>query len=62
MIYNGETTMLYGCVPLDDNGEFKSVTIGDSAIYGKVFLDYCEKRLRDAYRKKEILKQKVYTK
>ena len=50
--YNGNL-LYHGCVPLDDNGEFKKVTIGDSAMYGKVFLDYCEKRLRDAYRKKE---------
>lgn len=50
--YNGNL-LYHGCVPLDDNGEFKKVTVANTEMYGKVFLDYCEKRLRDAYRKKE---------
>ncbi len=50
--YNGNL-LYHGCVPLDDNGEFKKVTVANTTLYGKVFLDYCEKRLRDAYRKKE---------
>lgn len=49
--YNGNL-LYHGCVPLDDNGEFKKVSVANTTMYGKVFLDYCEKRLREAYRKK----------
>ena len=50
--YNGNL-LYHGCVPLDEDGEFKKIKMGNTVLYGKVFLDYCEKRLRDAYRKKE---------
>ncbi len=50
--YNGNL-LYHGCVPLDDDGSFRKVCVGGTQMYGKIYLDYCEKRLRDAYRKKE---------
>ena len=50
--YNGNL-LYHGCVPLDSDGSFKKVCVGTTQMYGKIYLDYCEKRLRDAYRKKE---------
>ena len=52
LCYNGNL-LYHGCVPLDDDGEFKKIYIENTQMYGKIYLDYCEKRLREAYRKKE---------
>ena len=52
LCYNGNL-LYHGCVPLDDDGNFKKISFNDTEMYGKVYLDYCEKRLRDAYRKQE---------
>ncbi len=50
--YNGNL-LFHGCVPIEENGEFKEVSFEGKKMYGKAYLDYCERRLRKEYNDKE---------
>lgn len=54
--------LYHGCIPLDENGEFKSVSIGESGrVYtGKALLDRFEILAREAYFYKENRNMKLY--
>lgn len=52
LCYNGNL-LYHGCVPLNEDGEFRTITLGNEKLHGKGFLDYCEKQLRYAYSRKE---------
>ncbi len=51
LCYNGNL-LYHGCIPFDDNGEFLEVSIEGRTYFGKMYMDYCERKLRDAYNKK----------
>lgn len=44
-----DNLLLHGCVPLDENGELKSVTFEGKSYKGKAYLDYADTRARKAY-------------
>ncbi len=46
--YN-ENLLLHGCVPLDEEGNFEEVQVGDKILKGKQYLDYTEKIARRAF-------------
>ena len=47
-VHNGNL-LFHGCIPLTDDGELISFTIGGKERSGKAFLDYAEKTARKAY-------------
>ncbi|MGT2948235.1 fructose-bisphosphatase class III [Streptococcus devriesei] len=47
--YNGNL-LFHGCIPLHENGDFKSLKIKDSSYSGKALLDFYEKEIRQSYR------------
>ena len=47
-VYNGNL-LLHGCVPMTDDGELMSFSIGCEDLSGKAFLDYAEQTARRAY-------------
>ena len=49
--YNGNL-LYHGCVPVDENGEFSVVSYGGKKYCGKAYMDFCERKLRDAYKNK----------
>ena len=49
--YNGNL-LYHGCIPLDDNGEFYEVAHGGKMYSGKAYMDFCERKLREAYKLK----------
>ncbi len=51
LCYNGNL-LYHGCIPVDDNGEFKEISFGGRKYSGKRYMDYCDKRLREGYQKK----------
>ncbi|MEJ5273384.1 MAG: fructose-1,6-bisphosphatase [Spirochaetota bacterium] len=48
LIYNGNL-LFHGCIPLDENGEFKQFTFENNKMSGRQLLDYFEKKVRDAF-------------
>lgn len=49
MRYNGNL-LFHGCIPLHENGDFKSLKIGNTNYAGKELLDFYEQQIRTAYR------------
>ncbi len=47
-VHNGNL-LFHGCIPMTEDGEFQSFTIGGKERSGKAFLDYAEKTARKAY-------------
>ena len=47
-VHNGNL-LFHGCIPMTEDGEFLSFTIGGKERSGKAFLDYAEKTARKAY-------------
>ncbi|MBF0843187.1 fructose-bisphosphatase class III, partial [Streptococcus danieliae] len=42
--------LYHGCIPMHDNGDFKSLRIGQALYRGKSLLDFYEEQIRQAYR------------
>lgn len=51
LCYNGNL-IYHGCVPLNSDGSLLNVTMEGRTFSGKSYMDYCEKKLRDAYNKR----------
>lgn len=51
-VYN-QNLLYHGCIPLDENGVFEKVMIGDQYYHGKNFLDAADKKIRRAYLKRQ---------
>ncbi len=51
LCYNGNL-LYHGIVPLDETGDFLEVSFGKKHFSGKAYMDYCERRLREAYKKR----------
>ncbi len=49
--YNGNL-LYHGCIPLDENGDFSVFKYKNKTYHGKNYLDFCDKKLREAYKKK----------
>lgn len=47
--YN-DMLLYHGCIPMHDNGDFKSLRIGQALYRGKSLLDFYEEQIRQAYR------------
>ena len=47
-VYN-DNLLFHGCVPMTEDGEFMSFSIGCDNLSGKAFLDYADKTARRAY-------------
>lgn len=45
--------LLHGCIPLDEQGEPRTVTMDGQRLSGRAFLDYCDKKARAAYRHRQ---------
>ena len=52
LCYNGNL-MFHGCVPLDENGEFLPVEFDGASYKGKEYMDYCDERVRNAYKTRD---------
>ena len=50
--FNGNL-LYHGCIPLDKNGEFLSISTPDGNVCGKKLVDYCDRMARKAYRGKD---------
>ncbi len=46
--YNGNL-LYHGCIPLDEEGNFEGICIGDRMYKGRAYLDYADKTSRRAY-------------
>ena len=44
-----QNLLFHGCIPLDKEGNFEGVTFGGKIYQGKAYMDYAEKRARQAY-------------
>ncbi|KAF1304020.1 fructose-1,6-bisphosphatase [Candidatus Enterococcus willemsii] len=53
LCYNGNL-LLHGCIPLHENGDFKSLRIENQQYSGKELLDFFEEQVRKSYRSPEI--------
>ena len=51
LCYNGNL-IYHGCIPLNSDGSLLNVTMEGRTFSGKSYMDYCEKKLRDAYNKR----------
>lgn len=49
LCYNGNL-LLHGCIPLHENGDFKSFRINQKQYAGKELLDFFEKQVRKSYK------------
>ena len=47
-VHNGNL-LFHGCIPMTEDGQFQTFTIGGQERSGKAFLDYAEKTARKAY-------------
>ncbi len=47
-IYNGNL-LFHGCIPMTEDGQLQSFTIGGKTLSGKAFLDYADQSARQAY-------------
>ncbi len=41
--------LYHGCIPVDENGNFLSITINGETLSGKKLLDYADKKMRQGY-------------
>ena len=41
--------LYHGCIPLNEDGTFKRIKINNQTYYGKNYLDFCDKTIRQAY-------------
>lgn len=41
--------LYHGCIPLNEDGSFKRIKINNQTYYGKNYLDFCDKTIRQAY-------------
>ncbi|MBS7577817.1 fructose-1,6-bisphosphatase [Enterococcus sp. MMGLQ5-2] len=48
LVYNGQL-LFHGCIPLDENGNFKNVNFGQQNLTGKKLLDFFDNHLRLSY-------------
>lgn len=48
LVYNGNL-LYHGCVPLNEEGTFKSFTINQKSYHGKSLLDFFDKMVKSAY-------------
>lgn len=53
LVYN-QQLLFHGCIPLHDNGDFKSLRIEGVSYAGKDLLDFYEEQIRLAYRQPHI--------
>lgn len=53
LCYNGNL-LLHGCIPLHENGDFKSLRINQKQYSGKALLDLFEKQVRYSYQHPEL--------
>lgn len=51
LCYNGNL-LYHGLVPLDKTGDFLEISFGQKHFSGKAYMDYCERKLREAYKKR----------
>lgn len=51
LCFNGNL-IYHGCVPLDANGDFSVFSFKGKNYSGKVYMDFCERKLRAAYKDK----------
>ncbi len=51
LCYNGNL-LYHGCVPIDENGDFSVFVYKNKKYYGKAYMDFCEMKLRKAYKEK----------
>ena len=51
LCYNGNL-LYHGCIPIDENGDFSVFVYKNKKYYGKAYMDFCEKKLRKAYKEK----------
>lgn len=42
----------HGCIPIEENGEFSTITYGKKEYKGKDYMDFCQSILRQAYKEK----------
>ncbi len=42
----------HGCIPIEENGEFSTITYGGKEYKGKDYMDFCQSILRQAYKEK----------
>lgn len=47
-LYNGNL-LYHGCIPMDTEGNFDGVTLGGQTMHGKAYMDYADRRARQAY-------------
>ena len=47
-VYNGNL-LFHGCIPMTEDGQLQSFTIGGVTLSGKAFLDYADQNARQAY-------------
>lgn len=53
LCYNGNL-LIHGCIPLHENGDFKSLRIDQNQYAGKALLDFFERQVRKSYREPEV--------
>lgn len=51
LCHNGNL-LYHGCIPIDENGDFSIFVYNNKKYYGKAYMDFCEKKLRKAYKEK----------
>lgn len=52
LCYNGNL-LYHGCIPLTEDGEFANFEFGGRTYRGKALMDFCDKRVREAYDRQE---------
>lgn len=50
--YN-QNLLFHGCIPLDKEGNFRAVTFGGRMYHGKSYMDYIDRKIRQAYTERE---------
>ncbi|EOT51435.1 MULTISPECIES: fructose-bisphosphatase class III [Enterococcus] len=53
LCYN-DNLLIHGCIPLHENGDFKSLRINNTQYAGKALLDFFEQQVRISYRQPEV--------
>lgn len=61
-LYQVENNNLFfhGCVPMDENGEFKSCTVNGHTCSGKAYFDYLDDQIRKSFYNPEDSDEKVH--
>lgn len=47
LVYNGNL-LYHACIPMNDDGTFMNVTTEEGTLSGKAYMNYCEKKIRNA--------------